>query len=204
MTSTTIPSQNPLPTPRAVLGVWLLLGLQSFGGGGATLVLIRREIVERRGWMTDAEFVRDWALCQVTPGINLLALTILIGRRLAGGMGICAALLGLLVPSVAITVALAACYGHFRDLRVVQAAVRGVIPATVGLGLLTAFQMLRPLLAVARREGKGSLVWAATALVGSGLVMALGQPPVLAVLCGVGGMGALLHWARDARRGRQR
>lgn len=187
-----------------VLRVWLLLGLQSFGGGAATLTLIRREIVERRGWLTDAEFVRDWALCQVAPGINLVCLTILIGRRLAGARGIGVALLGLLLPSVTITIALTACYAHFRDLRLVQAAVRGVIPGTVGLGLLTSYQMARPLLAVARREGKTSLLWAGIALIGSGLAMALYQPPVLAVLCGVGGLGALLNWANDVRRRWQR
>ncbi len=186
-----------------VLRVWLLLGLQSFGGGAATLTLIRREMVERRGWLNDADFVRDWALCQVAPGINLVCLTILIGRRLAGTRGIGVALLGLLLPSVTITIALTACYAHFRDVRLVQAAVRGVIPGTVGLGLLTSYQMARPLLAVAQREGKTSFLWAGTALVGSGLVMALWQPPVLAVLCGVGGLGALLHWGLDAQRRRQ-
>lgn len=197
-------TQPPSPPLVTVLRVWLLLGLQSFGGGAATLTLIRREIVERRGWLTDAEFVRDWALCQVAPGINLVCLTILIGRRLAGARGIGVALLGLLLPSVTITIALTACYAHFRDLRLVQAAVRGVIPGTVGLGLLTSYQMARPLLAVARREGKTSLHWAGIALIGSGLAMALYQPPVLAVLCGVGGLGALLHWANDVRRRWQR
>lgn len=197
-------TQPPSPPLVTVLRVWLLLGLQSFGGGAATLTLIRREIVERRRWLIDAEFVRDWALCQVAPGINLVCLTILIGRRLAGARGIGVALLGLLLPSVTITIALTACYAHFRDLRLVQAAVRGVIPGTVGLGLLTSYQMARPLLAVARREGKTSLHWAGIALIGSGLAMALYQPPVLAVLCGVGGLGALLHWANDVRRRWQR
>ena len=197
-------SHNPSPSLGTLLRVWLLLGLQSFGGGGATLTLIRREVVERRGWVTDAEFVRDWALCQVAPGINLLGLTILIGRKLSGARGIAVSLLGLLLPSVGITVALAACYGHSRGLPVVRAALGGVVPGTVGLGLLTAFQMARPLLAVARREGRGALTWAGTALVGSGLVAALWRPPVLVILCAAGAAGALLHWGRDARRRRER
>lgn len=200
----TVPASAPPVPLGALLRVWLLLGAQSFGGGGATLTLIRREVVERRGWLTDAEFVRDWALCHVAPGINLLALTILIGRRVAGGRGVAVSLLGLLLPSVGITVGLAACYGHFRGVPAVRAALGGVIPATVGLGLLTAWQMARPLLAVARREGRGPSAWAAMALIGSGLAMALWRPPVLAVLCAVGGAGALLHWGWDARRRRRR
>lgn len=193
-----------LPSLGLILRVWLLLGVQSFGGGAATLALIRREAVERQCWMTDAEFVRDWALCQVAPGINLLGLTILIGRRLAGVPGIALCLIGLLAPSVAITVALTACYAHFRDAPAVQAALRGVIPATVGLGLLTAYQMALPLLSADRREGKVTLACGLILLIGSGLVMLLWHPSVLPVLCAAGGIGALVHWGRDVARERGR
>src|SRR5438105_7826591 len=94
------------PSPRLFLRVWLGLGLQSFGGGAATLTLIRRAAVEQYGWLSEAEFTRAWALVQIAPGINLLALTILIGRRTLGAKGIALALLGLLLPSVTVTVLL--------------------------------------------------------------------------------------------------
>ena len=199
MVGMTSPASS-IPSLWLILRVWLGLGLQSFGGGAATLALIRRAVVERHGWLTDAQFVRDWALCQVTPGVNLLGLTVLIGRRLAGGWGIFLCLLGLLLPSVAITILLTACYGHFRDLPAVQAALRGVIPATVGLGLLTAFQMARPLLAASRREGKGAFSFGLALLVGGGLA-ALRHPPVIMILCAAGAANALFHWTRKARRG---
>ena len=98
-----------MPAPPAswfLLRVWLLLSLQSFGGGGATLTLLRRTVVERHGWVSEADFTRDWAICQVCPGINLLCMTILLGRRIAGARGIFLCLVGLLVPSVAATVAM--------------------------------------------------------------------------------------------------
>ena len=197
------PLSSP-PPPWQILRVWLSLGLQSFGGGAATLALIRRAVVEQQGWLTEAEFVRDWALCQVTPGINLLGLTMLIGRRLAGGPGIFLCLLGLLLPSVTITVLLTACYSHYRDLPHMRAALRGVIPATVGVGLLTAFQMARPLLAACRRERGGTLILGWLLLLGSGLTGALWHPPVVLVLCCAGATGALFHWQRDARRAAKR
>ena len=189
-----------MPSLGLILRVWLSLGIQSFGGGAATLALIRRAVVERHGWMTDAEFVRDWALCQVTPGINLLGLTVLIGRRLAGAAGIAVCLLGLLLPSVTITVLLTACYGHYRDLPAVRAALRGVIPATVGIGLVTAWGLARPLLAASRREGKGTLPLSLALLAGSGAVAAFWHPPVVWILCAAGSAGALFHWRRDVRR----
>jgi chromate transporter len=178
--------------------IWLSLGVQSFGGGAATLALIRREMVERRSWITDAQFVRDWALCQVTPGINLLGLTILIGRRLGGIPGIFVSLLGLLLPSCSVTILLTACYAHVQASHAVQAAVRGVVPATAGVGLVTAAQMARPLLAAARRDGRLTLIGGWCLLIGSGLGAAVGRWQVVAILMGAGAAGAAIQELRAA------
>lgn len=190
----------PLPTRGELLRVWLGVGAQSFGGGAATLALIRRAVVQQRAWMTDAEFVRDWALCQVTPGINLLGLTTLIGRRLGGAWGIALALAGLLLPSVGVTVALTASLAHFEHSLVVRHALQGVVPATVGLGGLTAGQMAAPALAAARREGRAMLGIAVVLLAGAALLAAVGRVPTLALLCGAGTLGAIAQWGRDAAR----
>ncbi len=200
-------SPAPLPTRGEMLRVWLGVGLQSFGGGAATLALIRRAVVQQRGWMTEAEFVRDWALCQVTPGMNLLGLTVLIGQRAGGTAGVAIALAGLLLPSVGVTVALTALFVHFERSGWVRHAVQGIVPATVGLGLLTAGQMAAPLLAAARREGRAMLALAVALLAGGAVIAALGHAPTLAILGGAGGLGALFQHARAARqaaRGRVR
>ena len=72
------------PPLSRLLVVWLSIGLQSFGGGASTFMLIERVVVREQGWLTEAEYVRDVALAQVSPGINILGVTILIGRRLGG------------------------------------------------------------------------------------------------------------------------
>jgi len=197
----------PLPTRREILRVWLGLGLQSFGGGAATLTLIRRLVVQQRGWVSEAEFVRDWALCQVTPGINLLGLTVLIGRRLGGTWGIVLALTGLLLPSVAVTIGLTASFAHFQNNILVRHAIRGIVPATVGLGLLTAGQMALPPLAAARREGRFMLAIAIALLAGAAVCAARGCMQTLTILCGAGAIGAAAHWAWNrarTARGRER
>ena len=176
------------------LRVWLLIGLQSFGGGTTTLALIRRAVVERHGWLAEAEFTRYWALCQLAPGINLLALAVLIGRRLAGTAGIFLALLGLLLPSAAITLLLTVFFERVQGEAGVQAALRGVIPATVGLGLLTAVQMARPLLLESRREGRERFVLSVLLLAGSGVALALMDIPVFGIMALVGAIGAGMHW----------
>ena len=189
----------PTPSLWLLLRVWLALGVQSFGGGTATLFLIRRAVVEQRRWLSAEEFTRDWSLCFVAPGINLLCMTILVGRRVAGVAGSIVALVGLLLPSVAITIVMTALYSGLQRVSMVQAALRGIVPATVGLGLLLAVDMARPLLAASRREGRASLIVSMLLLAGSAAAAAFWRPPVIVMLCGAGVIGALVMWWRDAR-----
>ena len=189
----------PQLTPWSLFATWLSLGARSWGGGAATLLMIRRTVVEDRGWMSAEEFTRTWAICQLTPGINLLGLTVLIGWRMGRAWGAALALLGLLLPSVTITAALTAIYAGVRELPAMQAALRGVIPATVGLGLLLAWQMGVPLLRQARDDGRASLLVAVGILGGAALVQLLWAPPVIAVLLGGGLLGALGGSLRSRR-----
>ena len=179
------------------LRVWLVLGLQSFGGGATTLTLIRRAVVEQ-GWLSETEFTRDWAIVQIAPGINLLGLTILIGRKVAGAKGVALALLGLLLPSVTLTILLTALYERIQHLQVVQAALLGVIPATVGLGLLTTVQIARPLMVASIREGKGSFLLSGILLLGSGMAVTWWHWPVILVLCVAGAVSAMVRFATES------
>ena len=184
------------PTRRQLGRVWLGIGLQSFGGGASTFALIERAVVREQGWLTAAEYVHDVALAQLSPGINLLGLTILIGRRLGGGPGVLVCLLGLLLPSVTLTVLMTAGYARLQHFPVVQAAIRGVIPATVGLGLLTAVGLARGLL---RGPRPTDFLLGLALLAGAGLVLALWHLPVIVILCGAGLVGALAAQWRTAR-----
>src|SRR5215212_3737732 len=199
-----MPEIHAAPPPSAwqQLLIWFNIGIQSFGGGAATLYLIRREAVERRGWLSDQEYTRYWGICQIAPGINILGLVILIGWQLSGAVGAALALAGLLLPSAAITILLTALYSRIEQVPLVQAALRGVLPATVGLGLLLAVGMLRPLMSASRKEGRISLAVALALLLGSMLAVALTRAPVVVVLWGTGGLAALANWQRVARQRR--
>jgi chromate transporter len=185
-----------------LLWIWTVVGAQSFGGGSATLYLIRRVAVERYGWITDDEFTRYWGMCQIAPGINILGLVILIGWRVAGTAGALLALAGLLVPSAAITTALTAAYASIRQAPLVRAAIAGIIPATVGLGLLLGYTMVKPLLDTARREGHVSTIVAVALLLGSAVVTLLARTSAVAILWGAGALSALAQWQHVARQRR--
>jgi chromate transporter len=188
-------------SPWQLLWIWTLIGIQSFGGGSATLFLIRRVAVEQREWLTDDDFSRYWGICQITPGINILGLVILIGFRVAGIPGAMLALSGLLLPSAAITALLTAVYAIIRDIPLVRAAIGGIVPATVGLGLLLAYSMLRPLLNSAWREGREATIVAVVLVLASALAAGFTHTPIPIILWCAGGVYALAHWRRVSRQG---
>jgi len=186
------------PTGAGRPGLWdlfftfVLLSLQSFGGGASTFMLINRTCLQR-GWLDDQEFVRTWALAQVTPGINLLKLTILIGSRLRGWGGVAACVSGLMIPTALITALMTAGFALIRANPLVQAVMKGVMPATIGLSLAMALQMALPLFARARREGPARVSVSAGVLAAAAALMALGWiSPVLVLLLSGGLTAALL------------
>lgn len=189
---------NP-PTAARLLGIWLTLGVLSFGGGATTLALIRRAAVEEQQWVTEAEFGRFSALMRLAPGINLLALAILIGRKIAGVRGIALALAGLLLPSVSITIALTAGYAQVQHALWMRAALRGIVPAVVGLGLMTAWQIAVPPLQRSRREGTASFGISLALLLGSALTAWHTHLPVVVILLGAAIVSAVWTWWRHQK-----
>lgn len=173
------------PAPRAsawqIFTTWLLVGLQSFGGGSSTFALINRACIQR-GWLVEEEFVRTWALSQVSPGINLIKLTILIGFRLAGWPGLFAGVFGLLLPSAVMTILITAGFAAIRTNPIVQATLRGILPATIGLGLSMALQMALPLFTQSRKEGGPSLAFSGFILAAAAALMMAGVSPILVLL----------------------
>ncbi len=133
--------------------IWAVIGLQSFGGGASTIFLIRRTFIEKHDWVTEREMSNFWNLCIFTPGINLIALTILIGRKLGGVKGIAVSLMGFLLPSATITCLLAAGFKLVQNVPAVQAILHGVIPATAGVMFLVALSFARPLVVTVYKEG---------------------------------------------------
>jgi chromate transporter len=85
--------------PLQVLLVFLRLGLTSFGGPIAHVGYFRREFVERRHWLDEAEFAGLLALCQFLPGPASSQMGIAIGLNRAGPAGALAAWLGFTLPS---------------------------------------------------------------------------------------------------------
>lgn len=145
--------QEPFPSIGRLFRIWSGIGLQSFGGGASTLLLIRRAFVEKHSWVEPEELAQFWNLCLFTPGINLIALTVLIGRKLGGAWGIVVSLLGMLLPSATITCLLTAGFQVIQRFPAIQAILRGVVPATAGIMLLVGLGFAEPIFKRTLKEG---------------------------------------------------
>lgn len=180
---------------------WLLIGAQSFGGGAATSYLIQQTFVARLKRVEPEEYARLSAMVQLVPGMNLLALTTLLGWRLRGAQGVVLSLAGLLVPSVSIALVMSAAYLSAQHLPVTQAALRGVIPAMAGVSLATLVRTTQPVFEARRHEGAAGLglAWALTAA-GAGLAWWREDFPVFVIYLGAGALMAAWVWARQRAR----
>jgi chromate transporter len=200
--SYSLPQELTLPSPTTAQSIsvfelfkaWFLIGIQSFGGGSSTLFLIHQACIQR-GWLDEEAFTRAWGLVQISPGINLVKLTVLVGYHLRGWRGLVASMTGLLLPSATLTVLMTAGFTVVRDLPAVQAALKGVLPAAVGLSLAMSFQMAQALLGRARQEGPFRLALHTSILVGSALLLSVAKLTPLLVLVLAGLTAMLLHAA---------
>ncbi len=170
------------PSLAEIFGTWLIFGIQSFGGGSSTFYLIHEACI-KHGWLNEEEFVRAWALAQIAPGINLIKLTVMITYELRGWPGLIVAVAGLMVPSAAVTVVMTAGFETIRSVPLVQAMMKGILPAAIGLSLAMGAQMAQPLFSRARQEGNARVAAHLLILLAAAVVFGLsGVSPVFVLL----------------------
>ena len=112
---------------------YLKIGTFTLGGGYAMLPLIQREVVDRKGWISEEEFLNMIALAQAAPGLIAVNSAIFIGWRIGGWKGVCGAVLGAVLPSFLIILAIAMVFSEWKELPAVEAVFKGVRPAVVAL-----------------------------------------------------------------------
>jgi chromate transporter len=183
--------QDPGPSKWQLFRIWASIGLQSFGGGASTTLLIQRAFIEKHRWLSMEEFAHLWNLCILTPGINLVALTVLIGRKLGGTWGIVISLAGMLLPSATITCLLAAIFLQIEHVAAVRAIFRGVIPATGGIMLVVGLNFALPLIRRGYQEGLLSLLASSVLTIVCALAVIFFKLPVIIVVLGAVSLGAL-------------
>lgn len=135
--------------------------------------LIKRELVERRQWLEDSEFVDLLAIAQSGPGPIAVNTATVTGYKIRGKSGAAAAVLGAAMPSFLVILAFASVLVRYKNAPAIDAVFRGMRPAILGLLVAAMWQV-----------GKNSVknrsdLWFVAA--GAFILFVLRQSPVTAV-----------------------
>lgn len=143
------------------------IGLFTIGGGYAMLPLVT-QIVDKYGWLTNAELLNFIGIAESTPGPFAINLATFIGVKVGGtaGLGVFGSILGAFVatfavvlPSLVIIVIVTKLFNKFRSSKYVQGVLYGIKPVVVGLilsaALTVACQVVLPALSLKAIEKSG-------------------------------------------------
>lgn len=128
-------AKNPIPSApfRQTLKFWTRLGFISFGGPAGQIAMMHREVVEKRGWLGENQFLRALNFCMLLPGPEAQQLATYIGWRLNGVLGGLAAGALFVIPSIFVMLLLSYLAVAHYDIRAVAAAFYGIQPVVVAV-----------------------------------------------------------------------
>lgn len=186
-----VPSCSPPGSLKELFWGFSMLSLQGFGG---VMAVTQRELIDRRRWMPQEEFLEDWAVAQVLPGPNVANLGVIIGDRYFGTRGALVCLLGLFLFPLIIVSVLAMAFTAFEHLPMVQGALKGMGLVVVALILTTAVK-----LANALRNHVGGALFCVLASVATFLAIAVFRWPLVWVLLVIGSLSCAWTYQRIVR-----
>lgn len=109
------------------------IGAFTIGGGYAMIPIIQKEVVDKRGWISEEDFMDVLAISQSAPGILAVNISIFLGHKLRGTKGSIVATLGSTLPSFTIILLIAMFFAGYQDNPTVMAVFKGIRPVVVSL-----------------------------------------------------------------------
>lgn len=150
----TAPTTSPPYTLWQLILYFLRLGTLGFGGPVALVGYMRRDLVERRGWITEADYKEGLALAQLAPGPMAAQTAIYMGYVHYRILGATLVGLAFVLPSFFMVVALGWAYSRFGGLTWMQSVFYGVGAAVIGIIAISAHKL------TVKSVGKDKLLWA--------------------------------------------
>jgi len=124
---------------RTLGWVFLRIGTVAFGGLGAALALVERELVTKRQWLTAADVTEALTYTKLLPGSTVVQVVSYLGYKLGGWSGSAVATVAFVFPSALMMLALAAAYVSVTAVPAMRPAINGLTAAVVGLLLATTY-----------------------------------------------------------------
>jgi chromate transporter len=116
-----------------VAQVFLKLGTIAFGGPAAHVGLMRDEVVRRRHWLSDQEFLDLLGAANLIPGPNSTEMTIMLGAQRAGWRGLIVGGASFILPAMSIVMVFGWLYVHYGSLPQMEWLLYGVKPVMVAI-----------------------------------------------------------------------
>jgi chromate transporter len=167
--------------------LFLRLGLTAFGGPAAHLVLMQREVVERRGWLSRDRFLDLVGACNLLPGPSSTQVAMALGFSRGGWPGLLTAGTCFIVPAVLATLTLAWGYVRFGGLPLAQGLLYGTKPVMAAIIVQAVWNL-------------GQMAFRRRVLALAGLVClaaSLAGVPPIAILLISGTLALLAAWRRS-------
>jgi chromate transporter len=172
------PPAGPNYTLWQLVGYLLGLGTWGFGGPVALVGYMYRDLVEKRKWISEAEYKEGLTLAQLMPGPMAAQLAIYLGFVHYRLLGATLVSLAFVLPSFFMVVALGAAYVSFGGIGWMQAVFYGVGAAVIGIIAMSAYKL------TTKNIGKDKLLWAIFAL--NAVLTAVLQAELVWVVIGSG------------------
>jgi chromate transporter len=189
----TPPEEVKAETPRLKEFVLYFLRLGTFGFGGpiALTGYMQRDLVERRGWVSERDYKEGLTLAQLAPGPLAAQLAIYLGWSRAGVWGATLVGLAFVAPSLVMVLALSAAYVRFGGLPWMQGVFYGIGAAVIAIIAQSALKLTRITL------GRDKLLWMVFGI--SALVTAWSESEIFTLFIAAGVVTVLVREVARSR-----
>jgi len=170
------------PTRGEAFRVWVLIGLNSFGGPAGQIGVMHRVLVEEKGWISERRFLHALNYCMLLPGPEAQQLATYIGWLLHRTWGGLVAGLLFVLPGFVAMLLLSIVYAKFQDWTVVDGIFFGIKPAVMAI-------VLQALVRIGQRALRTSMLYGIAA--GAFVCIHLLDLPFPAIVLAAGAVGAI-------------
>ena len=172
---------------------FLKIGTFTFGGGLAMLPVIRKTVVDEKGWLTEAEIIDCFAVSQSLPGVLAINAAIYVGNKKKHFGGSLASVTGVVLPAFVSIIVILLFLGRIEENSYVLGAFEGIKAASAALILVTAYRMGKQIL-----KGKLEIMIAVVSFV---MIVVAGINAIWAIV--FGGLAGLTSYFYRRRKGRR-
>ncbi|HUQ91563.1 MAG TPA: chromate transporter [Bryobacteraceae bacterium] len=132
------------PPLFSLLLIYLKAGNTTFGGGDPTMLVLRRELGDLRGWLSAAQFGLAYSAARITPGTNVLAFCAGSAYMLSGWVASVGAVIASSAPAAVLVVWLTVLFESSSGNTVAHATVSAILAAVVGMMVASVWMLIKP------------------------------------------------------------